>query len=61
MRHVYHPDALTEYADAALYYEERVPGLGADFTSEIDAAIECIVCVFGICSTWPRNRSETRR
>ncbi len=24
MRHVYHPDALTEYADAALYYEERV-------------------------------------
>ncbi len=42
MRYIYHPDALTEYADAALYYGERVPGLGADFTSEIDAAIECI-------------------
>lgn len=42
MRHVYHPDALTEYADAALYYEERVPGLGTDFTKEIDAAIENI-------------------
>ena len=29
MRYVYHPDALTEYADAALYYDERVPALGA--------------------------------
>jgi len=43
MRFIYHPDALIEYADAALYFDERVPGLGADFTNEIDAAIEHIV------------------
>ena len=42
MRYVYHPDALTEYADAALYYDERVPALGWDFTKEVDAAIELI-------------------
>jgi len=43
MKFIYHPDALTEYADAALYYDERLPGLGADFTNEVDAAIECIL------------------
>jgi hypothetical protein len=40
MTFTYHPDALTEYADAALYYDERLPGLGADFTAEVDRAIE---------------------
>ena len=39
MKYRYHPDALTEYADAALYYEERVLGLGADFTAEVEKAI----------------------
>ena len=39
MRFIYHPDALTEYADAALYYEERLPGLGSDFTAEVDRAV----------------------
>ena len=32
-----------EYADAALYYEERVGGLGADFTVQMDEAIESIL------------------
>ena len=43
MRFVYHPDALLEYADAALYYDERAPGLGSDFTTEVDAAIKRIL------------------
>ena len=43
MRFIYHPDALAEYADAALYYEERTPGLGADFTREVETAIQCIL------------------
>jgi toxin ParE1/3/4 len=43
MRFIYHPNALTEYADAALYYDERLPGLGADFTIEIDKAIAQIL------------------
>jgi toxin ParE1/3/4 len=43
MTFIYHPDALIEYADAALYFDERAPGLGADFTQEIDAAIDVIL------------------
>jgi len=43
MTFTYHPDALTEYADAALYYDERLPGLGADFTAEVDRAIERVL------------------
>jgi toxin ParE1/3/4 len=43
MRFIYHPDALTEYADATLYYDERLPGLGADFTTEVDTAIKRII------------------
>ena len=43
MRFVYHPDALAEYTDGALYFDERVPGLGADFTVEMDNAIAVIL------------------
>ena len=43
MRYIYHPDALAEYADAALYYEERVPGLGAQFATEVEAAIAAVL------------------
>jgi toxin ParE1/3/4 len=43
MKYTYHPDALVEYADAALYYEERVPGLGAQFTAEVEAAIAAVL------------------
>lgn len=45
MNFKYHPDALTEYADAALFYDERVPGLGAKLTLEVDSAIEQILNV----------------
>ena len=31
--------AITEIADAADYYEEKVPGLGSDFLDEVDATI----------------------
>jgi toxin ParE1/3/4 len=43
MKYTYHPDALAEYADAALYYEDRVPGLGAQFTDEVEAAIAAVL------------------
>lgn len=43
MKYIYHPDALAEYADAALYYEERAVRLGADFTIEVEAAIQSIL------------------
>lgn len=38
----FHPEALAEFADAALYYSDRVPGLGADFANEIETAITAI-------------------
>jgi len=43
MKYIYHPEALAEYADAALYYEERTPGLGADFTFEVETAIQKVL------------------
>lgn len=43
MKYIYHPEALAEYADAALYYEERAPGLGADFTIEVESAIHKVL------------------
>lgn len=43
MKYIYHPEALAEYADAALYYEERTVGLGADFTVEVESAIQSVL------------------
>ena len=35
--------ALAEIRAAAVFYEERVPGLGADFLDEVDATMERIL------------------
>ena len=35
--------ALEELAEAAEYYDHEVPGLGADFLSEVDRAIDLIL------------------
>jgi len=43
MKYIYHPEALAEYADAALYYEERTARLGAGFTVEVESAIQSIL------------------
>jgi plasmid stabilization system protein ParE len=43
MKCIYHPEALAEYADAALYYEERTARLGVDFTVEVESAIQSIL------------------
>lgn len=37
---VFRPAARVEFDGAALWYEDRRPGLGAQFVSEIDRAIE---------------------
>jgi plasmid stabilization system protein ParE len=39
---VFRRAAQREYADAALWYEERRAGLGAEFASEVERAIEAI-------------------
>ncbi|RXK55517.1 type II toxin-antitoxin system RelE/ParE family toxin [Oleiharenicola lentus] len=39
MRIVLHPEADREFAEAALYYETKRPGLGADFILAVDEAV----------------------
>ncbi len=34
---------LTEISEAAEFYDEKVPGLGADFVQEVDATIARIL------------------
>lgn len=36
--------ALVDIREAAEFYDSRVPGLGADFLDEIDAAMDRILC-----------------
>ena len=36
------PEASTELGEAALWYERRRPGLGADFLDAVDTALEFI-------------------
>jgi toxin ParE1/3/4 len=43
MRITWHPDAEREVLESAAFYNQRVPGLGADFLDEIDVAVEKIV------------------
>jgi len=43
MRLIYHPEAEAELVDAAEYYEEQLPGLGAEFLEAVDAAVDVVV------------------
>ena len=40
---LFHPAAEQEYSEAIDYYEEREPGLGLDFSSEVVSVIERIL------------------
>jgi plasmid stabilization system protein ParE len=42
MRLIYHPEAETELAEAARFYERRVPTLGVQFLDAIDRALDVI-------------------
>lgn len=42
MRLIYHPAAEAELVTAARYYDQQVPGLGAEFLDATDRAI-CII------------------
>lgn len=42
MRFAFHPEARLEYRDAAIFYAAARPGLGAEFTREVEAVIEKI-------------------
>jgi hypothetical protein len=58
MKHVFHPDALAEYASAVGAYEETQPGLGARFVDHTEATIAAV------CSSpdrWPVLEQDIRR
>lgn len=40
--HSFHPDAESELAEAALFYESRVAGLGKSFAAEIESTIALV-------------------
>lgn len=49
--------ALDELAEAAEFYQQRVPGLGADFIHEVDRSIDLIL---GFPEAWGRLSEEFR-
>jgi plasmid stabilization system protein ParE len=42
MRVELHPAALQELIDSARYYENRLPGLGTDFKSEVSRSLDLL-------------------
>jgi len=43
MSYEFHPEALEEYEEAALYYAERDPGLGLRFIEAVEQTIQRIL------------------
>ena len=58
IRVVFHPDALLELRDQALFYEERSVGLGERFVSQVQAAVAIAASMPGAGSI---GRHGTRR
>jgi toxin ParE1/3/4 len=55
---VFHPEALAELQEQAVYYEERSEGLGERFVSQVEAAAGLAVSMPGIGSPY---KHRTRR
>lgn len=54
----FHPDALEELEQQAVFYEQRSKGLGERFTAEVEAATALVVSMPGIGSPYKHG---TRR
>jgi plasmid stabilization system protein ParE len=52
-----HPEAQVELRSAALWYEERRPGLGDEFLSEISASLDRVSDAPESYPPWPRTRA----
>ena len=57
MRLELHPEAQAELRSAALWYDERRPGLGDEFIAEVSAALDRIGNGPESYSAWPRTRA----
>ena len=53
MRLVLHPDAVAEATAAGDWYDERRPGLGADFAAEVDRALDLVLENPNTWPAWP--------
>ena len=58
MRVIHHPDAEAELTEAARFYEDRMPTLGAQFLDAIDQAVAVVVSAPG---RWPLIEADVRR
>lgn len=58
MRVIHHRLADEEISEAAEFYEERIPGLGAEFLDEIEAAVKAIAAA---PQCWPIIAQDVRR
>jgi toxin ParE1/3/4 len=52
-----HPEARTELRSAALWYEERRPGLGDEFISAISASLDRVSDAPESYPAWPGARA----
>lgn len=43
MKYKFHPEAELELAEAATFYEAGLPGLGADFSDEVERVINVLL------------------
>jgi plasmid stabilization system protein ParE len=55
-----HPEARAELRSAALWYDERRPGLGDEFISEVSAALDRIADAPESYPPWRRTRTAGR-
>jgi len=58
MRVIRHPEVPQELEAAALWYEERQPGLGEDFLGEYQASLGLILCE---PKRWRKIRADNRK
>ena len=56
--YAFHPDALQELQEQAVFYEQRSKGLGERFTAEVEAATALVASMPGIGSPYKHG---TRR
>jgi toxin ParE1/3/4 len=53
-----HPEAQAELRSVALWYDERRPGLGDEFISEISASLDRVCGAPESYPAWPGTRAE---
>jgi len=53
-----HPEARAELRRAALWYDERRPGLGDEFIAEVSVALDRVANAPASCPAWPVTQAR---